>query len=74
MARTYEDTPAIPEIMEDHQGNTIGMAYPMEECTLLVELDGRVNLVAEQSMSRSGLKRLYATLGEVLKREVKAGE
>lgn len=71
MLRSYEDTPAIPEIMEDFQGNMIGTSYPLDTCSLLVELDGTIRLVAEQSIPMSDLRRLRATIDQVLKREVR---
>ena len=63
----YEDTPAIPEPIEDLDGSTIGTAYPLDSCSLLIELDGTVRLVAERRIPLSDLRRLYATIGEVLK-------
>lgn len=74
MLRTYEDTPAIPEIIEDVDGSVIGTSYPLDTCALLVELDGTIRLVAEQSIPMSDLRRLRATIDQVLRREVRARE
>jgi hypothetical protein len=73
MSRSYESTPAIPEIIEDVDGRIVGTSYPLDTCSLLIELDGTVRLVAEQSIPLSDLRRLRATIDEVLQRGERAG-
>lgn len=64
----------IPEIIEDVDGTPIGTSYPLDSCSLLVDLDGRIRLIAESSIPLHDLRRLRDTIDEVLRRGEKPGK
>lgn len=63
----YDDTPAMPDpIIDEIDGSFVGTSYPLDTCALLISSDGSIRLVAEGIIPLSDLRRLRATIDQVL--------